>query len=130
MRLQEMKAINTRRVLWKAIGIVKESTASRICWWSLLSNDWNLCILSGGSIIGESSVIADETPITLHCVETKEESPIVEERKIKLWKLQGWMRVSTKVNLVLIEASQPEKKEDEPVAPKEEKASSKPEETV
>ncbi len=82
-------------------------------------------VLFGGSIIGESPVFADETPIT-HTVE----SPAVEEKEDQAVAEHKDAASVDQSQAAPIEASKPEKKEDETVAPKEEKASLKPEETA
>ncbi|MCY7102840.1 LPXTG-anchored adhesin/beta-galactosidase BgaA [Streptococcus oralis] len=81
-------------------------------------------VLFGGSVVGESPVFADETPIT-HTVE----SPAVEEKEKQAIAEHKDAASVDQSQAALIEASKPEVKEDEPVAPKEETVSSKSEET-
>ncbi|QQC35291.1 Ig-like domain-containing protein [Streptococcus oralis] len=87
-------------------------------------------VLFGGSVIGESPVFADETPITHTVEQAKEESPSVEEKEDQTVAEHKDTASVDQSQAAPIEASKPEKKEDEPVAPKEEKASLKPEETA
>ena len=87
-------------------------------------------VLFGGSVIGESPVFADETPITHTVEQAKEESPAVEEKEDQTVAEHKDVASVDQSQAAPIEASKPEKKEDEPVAPKEEKASLKPEETA
>lgn len=87
-------------------------------------------VLFGGSVIGESPVFADETPITHTVEQAKEESPAVEEKEDQAVAEHKDVTSVDQSQAAPIEASKPEKKEDEPVAPKEEKASLKPEETA
>ena len=87
-------------------------------------------VLFGGSVIGESPVFADETPITHTVEQAKEESPAVEEKENQAVAEHKDAASVDQSQAAPIEASKPEKKEDEPVAPKEEKASLKPEETA
>ena len=87
-------------------------------------------VLFGGSVIGESPVFADETPITHTVEQAKEESPAVEEKEDQAVAEHKDAASVDQSQAAPIEASKPEKKEDEPVAPKEEKASLKPEETA
>lgn len=87
-------------------------------------------VLFGGSVIGESPVFADETPITHTVEQAKEESPAVEEKENQAVAEHKDAASVDQSQAAPIEASKAEKKEDEPVAPKEEKASLKPEETA
>ena len=87
-------------------------------------------VLFGGSVIGESPVFADETPITHTVEQAKEESPAVEEKEDQAVAEHKDTASVDQSQAAPIEASKPEVKEDEPVAPKEEKASLKPEETA
>lgn len=87
-------------------------------------------VLFGGSVIGESPVFADETPITHTVEQAKEESPAVEEKEDQTVAEHKDAASVDQSQATPIEASKPEKKEEEPVAPKEEKASLKPEETA
>ena len=87
-------------------------------------------VLFGGSVIGESPVFADETPIAHTVEQAKEESPAVEEKQDQAVAEKNEAVSVDQSQAAQIEASKPEKKEDEPVAPKEEKASLKPEETA
>ena len=87
-------------------------------------------VLFGGSVIGESPVFADETPITHTVEQAKEESPAVEEKENQAVAEHKDAASVDQSQAAPIEASKPEKKEEEPVAPKEEKASLKPEETA
>ena len=87
-------------------------------------------VLFGGSVIGESPVFADETPITHTVEQAKEESPAVEEKEDQAVAEHKDAASVDQSQAAPIEASKPEVKEDEPVAPKEEKASLKPEETA
>ena len=87
-------------------------------------------VLFGGSVIGESTVFADETPITHTVEQAKEESPAVEEKEDQAVAEHKDAASVDQSQAAPIEASKPEVKEDEPVAPKEEKASLKPEETA
>ncbi|ORO48175.1 beta-galactosidase [Streptococcus oralis subsp. tigurinus] len=87
-------------------------------------------VLFGGSVIGESPVFADETPIAHTVEQAKEESPAVEEKEDQTVAEHKDAASVDQSQATPIEASKPEKKEDEPVAPKEEKASLKPEETA
>ena len=87
-------------------------------------------VLFGGSVIGESPVFADETPIAHTVEQAKEESPAVEEKEDQTVAEHKDVASVDQSQAAPIEASKPEKKEDEPVAPKEEKASLKPEETA
>ena len=87
-------------------------------------------VLFGGSVVGESPVFADETPITRTVEQAKEESPAVEEKEDQTVAEHKDVTSVDQSQAAPIEASKPEKKEDEPVAPKEEKASLKPEETA
>jgi len=87
-------------------------------------------VLFGGSVIGESPVFADETPIAHTVEQAKEESPAVEEKENQAVAEHKDAASVDQSQATPIEASKPEKKEDEPVAPKEEKASLKPEETA
>lgn len=87
-------------------------------------------VLFGGSVIGESPVFADETPIAHTVEQAKEESPAVEEKENQAVAEHKDTASVDQSQAAPIEASKPEKKEDEPVAPKEEKASLKPEETA
>ena len=86
-------------------------------------------VLFGGSVIGESPVFADETPITHTVKQAKEESPAVEEKENQAVAEHKDTASVDQSQATPIEASKPEVKEEEPVAPKEEKASLKPEET-
>lgn len=87
-------------------------------------------VLFGGSVIGESPVFADETPITHTVEQAKEESPAVVEKENQAVAEHKDAASVDQSQATPIEASKPEVKEDEPVAPKEEKASLKPEETA
>ena len=87
-------------------------------------------VLFGGSVVGESPVFADETPIARTVEQAKEESPAVEEKEDQTVAEHKDVASVDQSQAAPIEASKPEKKEDEPVAPKEEKASLKPEETA
>lgn len=87
-------------------------------------------VLFGGSVIGESPVFADETPITHTVEQAKEESPAVEEKENQAVAEHKDAASVDQSQATPIEASKPEVKEEEPVAPKEEKASLKPEETA
>jgi len=87
-------------------------------------------VLFGGSVVGESPVFADETPIAHTVEQAKEESPAVEEKEDQTVAEHKDVASVDQSQAAPIEASKPEKKEDEPVAPKEEKASLKPEETA
>ncbi|QQL00797.1 LPXTG cell wall anchor domain protein [Streptococcus oralis] len=87
-------------------------------------------VLFGGSVVGESPVFADETPIAHTVEQAKEESPAVEEKQDQAVVENNEAVSVDQSQAAQIEASKPEKKEDEPVAPKEEKASLKPEETA
>lgn len=87
-------------------------------------------VLFGGSVIGESSVFADETPITHTVEQAKEESPAVEEKENQAVAEHKDAASIDQSQAAPIEASKPEVKEYEPVASKEEKASLKPEETA
>ena len=87
-------------------------------------------VLFGGSVIGESPVFADETPITHTVEQAKEESPAVEEKEDQTVAEHKDAASVDQSQAAPIEASKPEVKEEEPVAPKEEKVSLKPEETA
>lgn len=87
-------------------------------------------VLFGGSVIGESPVFADETPIAHTVEQAKEESPAVEEKEDKAVAEHKDAASIDQSQAAPIEASKPEVKEEEPVASKEEKASLKPEETA
>ncbi|EIC78349.1 LPXTG-anchored adhesin/beta-galactosidase BgaA [Streptococcus oralis] len=87
-------------------------------------------VLFGGSVVGESPVFADETPIAHTVEQAKEESPAVEEKEDQTVAEHKDAASVDQSQATPIEASKPEVKEDEPVAPKEEKASLKPEETA
>lgn len=87
-------------------------------------------VLFGGSVVGESPVFADETPIARTVEQPKEESPAVEEKHDQAVVENNEAVSVDQSQATQIEASKPEKKEDEPVAPKEEEASLKPEETA
>ena len=87
-------------------------------------------VLFGGSVIGESPVFADETPITHTVEQAKEESPAVEEKEDQAVAEHKDAASVDQSQAAPIEASKAEKKEEEPVAPKEDKASLKPEETA
>ena len=87
-------------------------------------------VLFGGSVIGESPVFADETPIARTVEQAKEESPAVEEKEDQAVAEHKDAASVGQSQAAPIEASKPEVKEEEPVAPKEEKASLKPEETA
>ena len=87
-------------------------------------------VLFGGSVIGESPVFADETPITHTVEQAKEESPAVEEKENQAVAEHKDAASVDQSQATPIEASKAEKKEEEPVAPKEDKASLKPEETA
>lgn len=73
-------------------------------------------------------VFADETPIAHTVEQAKEESPAVEEKENQAVAEHKDAASVNQSQATAIEASKPEMKEDEPVTPKEEKASSKPEE--
>ena len=87
-------------------------------------------VLFGGSVVGESPVFADETPIARTVEQAKEESPAVEEKEHQAVAEHKDAASVGQSQAAPIEASKPEVKEEEPVAPKEEKASLKPEETA
>ena len=87
-------------------------------------------VLFGGSVVGESPVFADETPIARTVEQAKEESPAVEEKEDQTVAEHKDAASVDQSQAAPIEASKAEKKEEEPVAPKEEKASLKPEETA
>ena len=87
-------------------------------------------VLFGGSVVGESPVFADETPIARTVEQAKEESPAVEEKENQAIAEHKDAASVDQSQAAPIEASKPEVKEEEPVAPKEEKASLKPEETA
>ena len=87
-------------------------------------------VLFGGSVVGESPVFADETPIAHTVEQAKEESPAVEEKQDQAVVENNEAVSVDQSQAAQIEASKQEVKEDEPVAPKEEKASLKPEETA
>ena len=87
-------------------------------------------VLFGGSVVGESPVFADETPIARTVEQAKEESPAVEEKENQAVTEHKDAASVDQSQAAPIEASKPEVKEEEPVAPKEEKASLKPEETA
>ena len=87
-------------------------------------------VLFGGSVVGESPVFADETPIAHTVEQAKEESPAVEEKEDQVVAEHKDVASVDQSQATPIETSKPEKKEDEPVAPKEEKVSLKPEETA
>ena len=87
-------------------------------------------VLFGGSVIGESPVFADETPITHTVEQAKEESPAVEVKEDQAVAEHKDAASVDQSQAAPIEASKPEVKEEEPVAPKEEKTSLKPEETA
>ena len=87
-------------------------------------------VLFGGSVIGESPVFADETPIAHTVEQAKEESPAVGEKENQAVAEHKDVASVDQSQAAPIEASKAEKKEEEPVAPKEEKASLKPEETA
>ena len=87
-------------------------------------------VLFGGSVIGESPVFADETPITHTVEQAKEESPAVEVKEDQAVAEHKDAASVDQSQAAPIKASKPEVKEEEPVAPKEEKASLKPEETA
>ena len=87
-------------------------------------------VLFGGSVIGESPVFADETPIAHTVEQAKEESPAVEEKENQAVAEHKDAASVDQSQATPIEASKAEKKEEEPVAPKEDKASLKPEETA
>ena len=87
-------------------------------------------VLFGGSVVGESPVFADETPIARTVEQAKEESPAVEEKENQAVAEHKDAASVDQSQAAPIEASKPEVKEEEPVAPKEEKASLKPEETA
>lgn len=87
-------------------------------------------VLFGGSVVGESPVFADETPIAHTVEQAKEESPAVEEKEDQAVAEHKDVASVDQSQATPIETSKPEKKEDEPVAPKEEKVSLKPEETA
>ena len=86
-------------------------------------------VLFGGSVVGESPVFADETPITHTVEQAKEDSPAVEEKQDPAVAENNRATSVDQSQAAAIEESKPEVKEDEPVSPKEEKASLKPEET-
>ena len=87
-------------------------------------------VLFGGSVVGESPVFADETPIARTVEQPKEESPAVEEKEDQTVAEHKDAASVDQSQAAPIEASKPEVKEEEPVVPKEEKASLKPEETA
>ena len=87
-------------------------------------------VLFGGSVIGESPVFADETPIAHTVEQAKEESPAVEEKENQAVAEHKDAASVDQSQAAPIKASKAEKKEEEPVAPKEDKASLKPEETA
>ncbi|WP_000410699.1 LPXTG-anchored adhesin/beta-galactosidase BgaA [Streptococcus oralis] len=87
-------------------------------------------VLFGGSVIGESPVFADETPIAHTVEQAKEESPAVGEKENQAVAEHKDVASVDQSQAAPIEASKAEKKEEEPVAPKEDKASLKPEETA
>ncbi|WP_139690085.1 LPXTG-anchored adhesin/beta-galactosidase BgaA [Streptococcus oralis] len=87
-------------------------------------------VLFEGSVVGESPVFADETPIAHTVKQAKEESPAVEEKEHQAVAEHKDAASVDQSQAAPIESSKPEVKEDEPVAPKEEKASLKPEETA
>lgn len=87
-------------------------------------------VLFGGSVIGESPVFADETPITHTVEQAKEGSPAVEEKENQAVAEHKDAASVDQSQAAPIDASKSEVKEDEPVVPKEEKASLKPEETA
>ncbi len=87
-------------------------------------------VLFGGSVVGESPVFADETPIAHTVEQAKEESPAVEEKQDQAVVENNEAVSVDQSQAAPIEGSKPEVKEDEPVTPKEEKASLKPEETA
>lgn len=87
-------------------------------------------VLFGGSVIGESPVFADETPIVHTVEQAKEGSPAVEEKENQAVAEHKDAASVDQSQAAPIDASKSEVKEDEPVVPKEEKASLKPEETA
>ncbi|MBZ2085948.1 LPXTG-anchored adhesin/beta-galactosidase BgaA [Streptococcus oralis] len=87
-------------------------------------------VLFGGSVVGESPVFADETPIAHTVEQAKEESPAVEEKQDQAVAEKNVAASVEQSQPVAIEAGKPEVKEDEAITPKEGKASSKPEETA
>lgn len=87
-------------------------------------------VLFGGSVIGESPVFADETPIVHTVEQAKEGSPAVEEKENQAVAEHKDAASVDQNQAAPIDASKSEVKEEEPVAPKEEKASLKPEETA
>ena len=86
-------------------------------------------VLFGGSVIGESPVFADETQLLTLWNKQRGKSGSGGKRRSNCSRAQGCCKCRSKSSHP-IEASKPEKKEEEPVAPKEEKASLKPEETA
>ena len=87
-------------------------------------------VLFGGSVVGESPVFADETPIAHTVEQAKEEIPAVEEKEDQAVAEHKDAASVDQSQAAPIEASKAEKKEEESVAPKEDKASLKPEETA
>ena len=85
-------------------------------------------VLFGGSVVGESTVFADETSITHTVEQAKEESLAVEEKQDQAVAEKNEAASVDQSQVAPIEASKPEMKEDEAITPKEEKASLKPEE--
>ncbi|MDU1467793.1 MAG: LPXTG-anchored adhesin/beta-galactosidase BgaA [Streptococcus mitis] len=82
-------------------------------------------VLFAGNIAGESVVNADETPITRTAEKPKEENPIVEEKLDQALETKNVVESTAQKQPSATEAIASEKKEDEAVTPKEEKASSK-----
>ena len=85
-------------------------------------------VLFAGNIAGESVVNADETPITHTAEKPKEENPIVEEKLDQALETKNVVESAAQKQPSATESISSEKKEDEAVTPKEEKASSKSEE--
>ena len=85
-------------------------------------------VLFGANLAGTSSVFADETPIAHSVEQPKEDSPAVEEKQDQAVVENNEAVSVDQSQTAPIEGSKPEVKEDGPVTPKEEKASSKPEE--
>ena len=85
-------------------------------------------VLLGGNIVAESIVYADETPITRTAEKPKDENPIVEEKVDKALETKNVVESTEQKQPSATESISFEKKEDEAVTPKEEKASSKSEE--
>ena len=81
-------------------------------------------VLFAGNIAGESVVNADETPITRTAEKPKEENPIVEEKVDQALETKNVVESTAQKQSSATESISSEKKEDEAVTPKEEKASS------